>query len=135
MWVTALPLLLGAAMAPIAALADEPCSLVLTGAAARIDGELAEAALRFFPAEIEAGTPFAIEVSICGSGKPTVIQVDAHMPAHRHGMNYKPRLTETGPGRYRAEGFLFHMPGQWEVFVDVRSGERSERLAHRLAVE
>jgi len=45
------------------------------------------------------------------------------MPEHRHGMNYRPEVKPLAPGRWRAEGLLFHMPGKWE-FVFVVDGER-----------
>jgi hypothetical protein len=47
----------------------------------------------------------------------------AHMPEHKHGMNYKPVVKPLGNGRFRAEGWLFHMPGRWEFLFDV-GGER-----------
>lgn len=75
---------------------------------------------------------FALEVAACAKSGPApkTLQVDAHMPAHRHGMNYAPKVTALGPGRWRAEGLLLHMPGHWE-FVFVVDGER---LAQNLEV-
>jgi len=52
------------------------------------------------------------------------------MPEHKHGMNYAPTLKSNGDGRYRVEGLLFHMPGNWEVAFDVRSGGEIQRLTH-----
>ena len=40
------------------------------------------------------------------------VEVPARMPEHRHGMNYRPSLTPQGPGRWRADGLLWHMAGQ-----------------------
>ena len=39
---------------------------------------------------------------------------------------------ETIAGRYRVEGLLFHMPGNWEVAFDVRpeGGGEIQRLTH-----
>jgi hypothetical protein len=45
------------------------------------------------------------------------------MPAHRHGMNYRPSVASLAGGRFRAEGLLFHMPGHWEFIVEI-GGER-----------
>jgi hypothetical protein len=45
--------------------------------------------------------------------------VDAQMPEHRHGMNYRPTVSATGNGRYVAEGLLFHMPSRWQLRFDV----------------
>lgn len=49
----------------------------------------------------------------------TEIRVDGWMPAHGHGMHVAPQVRQTAPGRYRAEGILFHMPGDWLLRVDV----------------
>lgn len=54
---------------------------------------------------------------------PAAIRADATMPEHRHGMNYKPSIAVQGGGRFRSEGWMFHMPGRWE-FVFEAGGER-----------
>lgn len=46
--------------------------------------------------------------------------VDASMPEHRHGMNYRPSLVSLGRGRWRAEGLLWHMAGRWELSFELR---------------
>ena len=49
------------------------------------------------------GEPFPIVYDETGlpSALPESIKVDAHMPEHRHGMNYAPALKPVGPGRWR----------------------------------
>ena len=64
-----------------------------------------------------------------------LLAVDAIMPEHKHGMNYRPTVVPGKDGRYRAEGFLFHMPGRWEVNFDVRSGGGNERLSHDIILK
>lgn len=54
------------------------------------------------------------------------VSVDADMPEHGHGMNTRPQVT-AGEGTWRVEGMLFHMPGTWELYVDVESGGIVER--------
>ena len=68
---------------------------------------------------------FKLEVAVCSkSGAlPESLKVDAVMPEHRHGMNYAPTVKKLGPGRWQAEGLMFHMPGRWQ-FVFVLDGER-----------
>jgi len=75
---------------------------------------------------------FAVDVAACAKAgpPPQSLKIDAHMPEHRHGMNYAPKVTALGPGRWRAEGLMLHMPGKWEL-VFVVDGER---MAHRLEV-
>lgn len=42
------------------------------------------------------------------------------MPEHNHGLPTDPRMTEQlGDGRYRFEGFRFHMNGQWELTLTI----------------
>jgi hypothetical protein len=68
---------------------------------------------------VTVGRHFVIEIQLCPVGA-TLQRVDAHMPEHRHGMNYRPSLKQLAPGRWRAEGLLFHMPGRWELVFDVQ---------------
>tara|TARA_Y100001968_G_scaffold136115_1_gene124126 strand:- start:63 stop:473 length:411 start_codon:yes stop_codon:yes gene_type:complete len=48
------------------------------------------------------------------------LDVDAAMPHHRHGMNHRSHMVHVGPGRWRAEDMLFHMPGSWVLYFDVK---------------
>jgi cytochrome c peroxidase len=89
-------------------------------------------ALAYRASAIEVSRHFVLEVAVCakpGSPPPESLKVDAHMPEHRHGMNYAPEVKPLGPGRWRAEGLLMHMPGKWEFVFEVRGGGRSDRLA------
>jgi hypothetical protein len=79
------------------------------------------------------GEHFALELAVCPA--PAELRVDAWMPAHRHGMNYRPSLRTLGAGRYRAEGLLFHMPGRWEFLFELRGDGGAERVAHPVQVE
>jgi hypothetical protein len=79
------------------------------------------------------GEHFALEFAVCPA--PEGVRVDATMPEHRHGMNYRPAITAQGGGRYRAEGLMFHMAGRWELVFEVRAGGKTERLARSLKLE
>jgi cytochrome c peroxidase len=79
---------------------------------------------------ITVGRHFAIDVQLCPADA-VLTRVDAQMPEHQHGMNYKPSLKRVGgapDGRWRAEGLLFHMPGRWELRLDVQAAGSLERL-------
>jgi hypothetical protein len=78
-------------------------------------------------APIAVGRHFAIEVQLCPADA-VLSRVDATMPAHRHGMNYRPSIQPLGDGRWRAEGLMFHMPGAWELRLDVQAAGRNEPL-------
>jgi hypothetical protein len=91
---------------------------------------------RTLPPVIEIGRHFSVETLVCGDGTtPVLTRVDATMPDHRHGMNYRPTLAARGAGRYVAEGLMFHMPGRWELTFDVESAGRRTRLATDVVLE
>lgn len=96
-------------------------------------------AYRTDPARIAVGKPFAVDLVICPRASGTRIEevrVDGHMPEHRHGMNYTARVKAQGePGRYRAEGLMFHMPGKWEFLFDVRDAKGTERLQQAFTLQ
>ena len=94
-------------------------------------------AFRPEPMRIEVGEPFSLLFNVCTkSDKPAeLVAIDAQMPEHKHGMNYRPTIVSLGEGRYRVDGMVFHMPGRWELAIDVRAGEESERLSHELIVK
>ncbi len=95
------------------------------GKAQIIDAKNYVLAYRTQPEKVLIGQHFAVELALCakdGAAAPESVRVDAHMPEHRHGMNYKTAVTSIGAGKYRAEGLMFHMPGRWEYIFEVRSG-------------
>jgi hypothetical protein len=123
-----------AAALSIASGAAAACALPAGGV--RLESERYAMVMSTEPDAIAVGKFFAVVLVLCPKGEapmPEALRVDATMPAHRHGMNYRPRLSGEG-GRYRAEGLMFHMPGQWEFVVELRAGGRSERatLARRI---
>lgn len=84
------------------------------------------------------GEHFTLELLVCPRGetpRPDTVRVDAEMPEHRHGMNYRALVTAEAPGRYRADGLLFHMPGRWELIFEVRASGRSDRLTRSIELE
>ena len=90
------------------------------------------------PHPIVVGEHFAIDFVVCPRANgtaPQSVRVDASMPEHRHGMNYRPGVTTIRPGTYRAEGLLFHMRGRWQVTFDLTSGGSTEQLATSIVLE
>jgi hypothetical protein len=98
--------------------------------------ESARHALAYRSAALAVGQHFALDVAACSkAGKPPeALTVDAHMPEHRHGMNYRPTVTRVAPGRWRAEGLMFHMPGRWELTFDVHEGASAVRLTDSIVL-
>ena len=85
------------------------------------------------PAPLKVGQHFAVDFAVCPA--PESVRVDAWMPEHKHGMNYRPTVTATGEGRYRAEGLMLHMAGKWELVFEVRAGDSVERVAEVIRLE
>jgi len=93
---------------------------------------------RTLPEKIVMGQHFAVEFALCanaGAALPESVRVDAHMPDHRHGMNYKTVVNGNGPLRYRAEGLMFHMPGRWAYVFEVRSAGETERITTSVTLQ
>ncbi len=129
-----------AALAPLALSPAQAadCGAVPGAAGARAESERYTVVYRTVPAAIVVGRAFAIEVNVCAKGQaavPTGLRVDAQMPAHRHGMNYRPTVVAEGDGRFRAEGLLFHMPGRWEFIFDLDAPGMHERITQDLLLE
>lgn len=87
------------------------------------------------PGKIVVGRQFEMDLLVCSDvAETTVSSVDATMPQHGHGMNYKPVLKRVSAGRYRAEGLLFHMPGQWRLSVRIDENGNPVRLSSDVTV-
>lgn len=97
--------------------------------------------LAFAPqgAPIVVGRPFGVDVAVCappGAAAPILLRVDAEMPLHRHGMNYRPVLRTVGAGRYVVDGMMLHMPGRWRFSFELQRPEgRTLQLTRDLEVE
>ena len=88
---------------------------------------------RTSPAPLKVGQHFSVEFAVCPS--PESVRIDAQMPEHKHGMNYRPTVTATGEGRYKAEGLMLHMAGKWELVFEVRAKDSVERVAQVIRLE
>ncbi len=92
---------------------------------------------------LPAGEPVVLEIELCddtggtvtAGTLPALLQVDADMPAHRHGLNYRVALRQTGPARYRAEGLVLHMPGRWRLLFDIGPAQTPRRLVRVVDVD
>ena len=120
------------AVAIVVALPAQACEL--PGGGKTIEGSAFSLAYRTQPERLSVGEHFAVELAVCAKGAsvlPASVGVDAWMPDHRHGMNYRPAVRPLGAGRFRAEGLMFHMPGRWEFLFNVGG----ERLADSIRME
>lgn len=81
---------------------------------------------------------FALEVQLCNKDAASDAQLqkaDATMPAHKHGMNYRPVIRPLGAGRFRIEGMMFHMAGQWELAFELKTGSETLRLTQEVRAD
>lgn len=85
------------------------------------------------PPQLQVGQPFVLLVSLCPADA-TLLSVDAHMPEHRHGMNYRPSVLALGDGRWRAEGLLWHMSGRWELEMVVQTAAGRQTVKHSVTL-
>lgn len=125
-------LLIAAGFASGPASADASCPAAGKTGGTRLTEGGTTLVVRFPDGKVLVGRPFAIELIACSvDGSPVrFARVDAWMPAHGHGMNYRPTGKTLGDGQRRFEGFLFHMPGMWELRADIvtAKGRRRFRL-------
>ena len=128
---------LAAALLLPAVAAAQDCSPVLPGGT-QLESARYSLGYRAVPGKPAVGKHFSLELAICpkpGTAAPESVRVDAHMPEHRHGMNYKAQVVAASGGRYQADGLMFHMPGRWEFIFDVRSSGRTDRLTQSFILE
>jgi len=93
---------------------------------------------RFVPTNPKVGEFFSIDFSVCSTGvlmPAEQFKVEAMMPAHRHGMNFVPKITMIGHSIYRAEGLMFHMPGVWALIFEYHDGSGTRRLITEVEIE
>lgn len=136
--VLALALALLVSASPLSAARAADCPLDLGhGTGLVVFSQRHMLAFRPEPLRIEVGMPFTLIMNVCTKrGEPAeLVAIDATMPAHKHGMNYAAKIVPGIDGRFRVEGLNFHMPGEWELVFDVRSGGEMERMAHGLVVK
>lgn len=88
--------------------------------------------------DVMANKHFSLDVVVKSAGdqpQPGGVRIDADMPAHRHGMNTQPEVTDRGNGRYRVDGMLFHMTGEWVITVKVARGDGVEEAAFGVRID
>ena len=65
--------------------------------------------------------------------KNATIKVDGGMPQHGHGLPTAPQVTKyLGEGRYLVEGLRFHMPGWWELRLDITAAGQRDAVTFNL---
>lgn len=94
-----------------------------------------EVRARARPAPLPLNEPFDLEIEVHGGDENVSLAADAAMPEHGHGMNVTPRVRSLGGGRFAVSGMLFHMPGYWEVYIDLTRGGVTERAQYSVTLD
>ncbi len=91
-----------------------------------------QAAILIADQPVPVAQPFEAQVWICDEATPRGLSVTALMPAHQHGMNYRPTITAETDGTFTAAGMVFHMPGLWRVDVTADTDHGIARFSTEL---
>jgi len=81
---------------------------------------------------MQVSEPFSATISVCGERLSNVsLDMDATMPAHGHGMNYKPEISVIEQSdslmQVKVDGLVLHMPGEWQWTVELKNGDERMR--------
>jgi tripartite motif-containing protein 71 len=108
------------------------------------------------PDPVPQNAPFAVSVSVYENSPGgalahnVILDVDATMPEHHHGMTVTPQVRAIGGpavqelltghgamgnGRFEVRGMLFHMPGRWEIHFDITHGAITERAQFEIELD
>ena len=101
------------------------------GSVSEVKGE-SGLSLYYQTSEVTPGQHFAMSVWVCEAGKPVTnidrMRFDATMPAHGHGMNYRPGVSQISLGHYQIDGVLLHMPGHWQWRFDITRESQKQSI-------
>lgn len=92
------------------------------------------------PAVIRVSEPFAVRVAVCNrkTAGAVKLDLDAIMPRHGHGMNYRPTVKPLSAGdgliEYEVSGLLMHMPGRWEWQLSLSDANQRETLKQVITI-
>ena len=114
------------------------CGEALGADARALAGDGWQLAWHAAPSPIPVGRHFVLDIALCapaGQALPATLHVDATMPEHRHGMNYRPSVQALGGGLWRAEGLLWHMAGRWELRLDVEAAGATHALRQSVTLK
>jgi hypothetical protein len=60
-------------------------------------------------------------------GNLELLDVGADMPGHNHGILTQPEWHKLADGSWQVDGMLLHMPGDWELYFDLKLADGSTR--------
>ena len=80
--------------------------------------------------------PFKIEITFCDLAEVAkALEFDAVMPAHQHGMNFNVDVAKMADNRFEVSNVVFHMPGLWELRIDVEVDDQTHAYTAEMLLE
>lgn len=115
---------------PATAMASCPNHFMAVG---EVWGDKVRLRYKFEPETPDVSERFVMDIAICSDNQPFLgpLKVDADMPEHGHGLNYRPRVSAVAAGAYKAEGLLLHMRGDWRFKFVLNTKQGPLRLESR----
>jgi hypothetical protein len=86
---------------------------------------------RIDPSPLPIAQHFSMPFLVCRGGQPLALdslELDALMPTHGHGMNYKANIEIQHDGLIEATGMLLHLPGPWQISVDLSNDDLARQI-------
>ena len=99
----------------------------------KAEGDGAYVKFRTDPAPPAMGDLFVVDARVCSSAHAPMdgeLSADAVMPAHGHGMSYAVETTRTVDGAAKLEGFLWQMPGVWQLRFRLKTPDGNYRATY-----
>ena len=107
------------------------CPIKPTNTRMIVNGKTHTLAFTTTPKPVQVGKTFSVSLEICDDNDKAffgTIKTSMTMPLHKHGMNYLPSVEVFGKGKFKLDGFLFHMPGHWQFVFDLRGTDKPDRI-------
>ncbi|MBX3181738.1 MAG: FixH family protein [Polyangiaceae bacterium] len=80
------------------------------------------------PARYDNRWTLAVEDAASSPVLGATLRVNPDMPEHGHGVLRPVIVAELGDGRYQLDDVYLHMPGYWEIPIEVRSGDTVDEV-------
>jgi len=68
------------------------------------------------------------------SNSQDLINFDAIMPSHNHGMVLKPKIVRVGPKEWRIDGVKLHMKGSWRLTFEWQGKLKKSKTTYDLVI-
>lgn len=120
-----------------APLAEAPSPADADGWSELEGGTLRRVRWRAAGGTIPRNESFDLELLLLDGETPRAVEklvLRGWMPDHGHGFAQKPTVVDLGEGRYRAEGVLLHMRGEWLLHVDLFDESAHETLTLQVSL-